>query len=466
MKRILIVLAAAGAALTLVLLTLREGSRGRVVQPAATATSRAPDLLVAPAVAPGAEEHTAPTRVALAASQPEEIAPTPSAVAAASRREGARAKLVLTPLLGGRIEGRLAGMEARDLQGSVVMLADAEGLVTFGDARTAAVSVDAERTFRFDGVPPGEYRLVFDGPAHQPALEACRVRPGSTTKVDVRLRSGAAASGCVLDAAGNPLAGVRVAGARSGRVVTSGSRGAFELLGLPPGIVVLRLAREDFLDTEVELGEVADGERITALELRLVAARVLTGRIVWPDGAPARATLSWAQEDASSTATSATVTTDASGAFRIPGLGLAPVSLGVEGWPREDVAAGRADVGRKTGERGYALAEHVPPDTRDLVIVLQPPQRLEGHVRGDDGTAPGSYRVKARRVVQRNGRRVKRDLVSVEGAHADGYFVLEDLIPGRWELDVFADGYGPAQGRQVLVPAPAPIEIVLRRRER
>jgi hypothetical protein len=61
---------------------------------------------------------------------------------------------------------------------------------------------------------------------------------------------------------------------------------------------------------------------------------------------------------------------------------------------------------------------------------------------------------------------VKRDLVSVEGAHADGYFVLEDLIPGRWELDVFADGYGPAQGRQVLVPAPAPIEIVLRRRER
>jgi hypothetical protein len=153
------------------------------------------------------------------------------------------------------------------------------------------------------------------------------------------------------------------------------------------------------------------------------------------------------------------VTTDASGAFRISGLGLAPVSLEVEGWHREDVAAGR-------GERGYALAERVLPDTPDLVIVLQPPQRLEGHVRGDDGTAPDSYRVKARRVVQRNGRHVKRDLVSVEGAHADGYFVLEDLIPGRWELDVFADGYGPAQGRQVLVPAPAPIEIVLRRRER
>lgn len=127
----------------------------------------------------------------------------------------------------GAIEGVLVGMDGAPIAGSrvraevsggggggLVLREDLDfvGPMARGEARTGA-----DGSFRLESVRPGTVTVVANGKTHRPVRQdGILVRPAeATTGVRLVADAGATAKVLVLDAAGQPVAGARVAASRA-----------------------------------------------------------------------------------------------------------------------------------------------------------------------------------------------------------------------------------------------------------
>jgi hypothetical protein len=186
--------------------------------------------------------------------------------------------------------------------------------------------------FRFDALAPGRYRLTFAGSAHQPGPDEVTVFAGATSYHAIELQRGVRLSGRVVSAAGEELHEVRV-GLVGSALEERAPDGRFSLGGLRPGAIVLEVSCPGHLPGRFDLGALADGEERRDLELRLALGNVIAGRVEWTDGTPAAAEITWlvagVAPDISRYRPERRTAPD--GTFRIAGLGSEPVTVLAEG---------------------------------------------------------------------------------------------------------------------------------------
>lgn len=338
---------------------------------------------------------------------------------------GGRAAVTLTLRRGGTITGRVLGLGSAELERCQV--------IASGGRTTPA----PDGTFTVSGVRLGRTEvaalLIPDGKRRSASVLIEDVGRPATVELD--FAKGIALSGSVRRA-GAAAVGVGIevrSGATSGSTA-SDAQGAWELAGVEPGQIELRLVDQH--------GRTLLGRRLQAssdqrVDLDLPGG-VLRGRVVaLPDRRPvagARVTLVGSAEQPG---LSREVSTDETGAFHIEELPDGELSV-----------RARADGYTATEARGHLSMGSGP----ELTLELQAEQRLILQVRLPDGSAPDRVNLQ----VLRAGR-------VEDGVWADcdrnGEAVVTTLPVGGFTGLVWAIGAG--QLGAFAVPG-GPVPVVLR----
>lgn len=342
---------------------------------------------------------------------------------------------------------------------------DATAIVTSGMAHRR-INVDADGSFLFDVEPAKEFDLTFESPSAASVLRKEQPgRVGETRNLGtIRLPSGLAVRGRIVDTAESPVAGARVWVVRpsaggvvvawaGGRVVqaTSDSDGNFELRGLAPGPALLR----------VDAPEHARSYRSVMVEdepLDLGAIEVVRGRGV---------TVKTKHDDAR------TARIDLRGDWLDVDMLTAPVIEGEArlrhvppGTYKMTVVNARAVVCERTVD---------VKENSDVVIECAPPILVRGRVLlGGTPAYSGSLswnrpvetdalinnRVSAMGALQQNVYGMGGGTVVVP-LRADGTFETNELRAGEWQVSWRAPESGGTPDRTFVVPDVANANIVV-----
>ncbi len=335
------------------------------------------------------------------------------------------------------------------LPGSLPLAADAANLPAEALNRQSPVrstASDANGRFLLADLPAGRFRLELSAPTRVPIRRSpVSIDPGKTVDLGrLVMAAGVPTEGRVLDTEGQPLAGARVEARQADGTVAAvfaalaSDDGGFKMFlprgvftvsahaprrapeirdgvviepGHPPGDLELRLDRADGSVG----GTVRDPNGRPAVSARVLAFPLRGGQATPDAGAPPSGT-SRPLLSASST--------DHTGRFRLTGVPRQPFLVEVRhpAWPARSAVA---------------------TPGQDLYIELPRPGGIEGEVRD---RASGAYLSGYRLEAQGPDGRAAVD-VRTQGAG----FELRGLLPGRWRIRVFADGYSPAE-RWVEVP--------------
>jgi hypothetical protein len=272
------------------------------------------------------------------------------------------------------------------------------------------------------------------------------IEPGRTVDLGrLVLQAGVPTHGRVLDADGTPLAGARVEARPMDSAATppfaalTGEDGTFKVY-LPRGLFTISAHAPKRAPEVRDAVVVEPGRPASDLELRLQRAdAVLNGVVRDPQGRPAASARvlafplrsGQAAPDAGAPPTGSARTpllaassTDRSGRFRLTGVPRQAFLVEVRhpAWPA------RSAVGTPGQE---------------LYVELPRPGGIEGEVRD---RASGAYLSGYRLEAQGPDGRSAVD-VRTQGAG----FELRGLLPGRWRIRVFAEGYNPGE-RWIDVP--------------
>lgn len=276
-----------------------------------------------------------------------------------------------------------------------------------GDWRTARTDEEGHYEVTLDGA--GEFTVNASRPNGGQANRRVQVAAGATVVVDFQMPT-ASISGVVLRPDGTPAGGMHVSArqdsARPGADAAGGetrvsegsartaANGTFTIEGLSAGTYVVTAnpgmytssrskSKDSLAGARVTGVVVADGARVTGVELRLAAGGVLRGRVVRADGTPAAGsqivarTMGESGEDVSGWKGGVT---DAAGGFEF-----------------RDLSAGRWSVVRIDGEAGEVA--HVPRgadvragETTEVTLTVEKGARVTVRVFDASG-APVSKRL-------------------------------------------------------------------------
>lgn len=366
--------------------------------------------------------------------------------------------LVLAPLLGGCIRGRVLG-DARDAETKVSLVYELDPMTVMRDSRLflgtivagkrPGVPPEADGSFVFRGVLPGSALvLAASGPKGTGRCTEAALSPGETREVALPLRAAASLEVLVVDAAGAPVAkagvGVRSAlvnGTTAPQLLeqhgATGEDGRCRIEGLPAerSSVEASAKGRTGATTELELQPGADNR----VQLTVQDGGVVTGVVRGPDGAPVADAgvahqpssdlpmmgdmTSQLGSDVLSAIANEGVRTDAEGRFRLTGL---------------------ADEGEfcvVAAHEGFAagVVRGVKMGAVGVEVKLQTLGSVAGKaVAADDQHPLDTFSV----ALLRTSFLVLRTPVrqaSIEKS-ADGTFALADVPPGAYTLQVSAEG--------------------------
>ncbi|MDP6939789.1 MAG: carboxypeptidase-like regulatory domain-containing protein [Planctomycetota bacterium] len=401
--------------------------------------------------------------------------------------EDLKEEVVLKPKLGGRLLVKVLPPR----------------VVAFGDGVLDGVSVEAVRgsfptqtklkgwareegEFEIGGLASGvahrvlgHSELYADGEVRGISVEA-----GDTLNVDVPLALGATVAGTVSDANGALLEGARVyhisadqAGQRipflkanpeSERLTHAGR---FELTGVPPGERVLVVEADGFLEANHELGNLRDGERRLAVDVRLDAGRSVGGVILWPDGSPAvGADVRLAQKSdmmgMEVGRIMGEIQAGPDGSFKFPALGDGTCEVTASSLHPDDRPKSGSKLSKLKARRiprWMARVEDVAPGSHQLALTLTSGNVISGKVADDAGEPIKAFRVtatpEASGFMSAGSMKPVREKFKVE----DGEFALQGVQVGRWEVRVTATGYGDSDRQKVSIPGTNNLRFVLAR---
>ncbi len=336
-----------------------------------------------------------------------------------------RTSFTLEPLLGGRVVGKLlvptdAPVDVRELVGTPVAVG------------ASATTLQGDLTFELEHVVPGDVTVWWVSDVVRPVRREILLAAGETATVELPVEIGVEVAGVVLDEDGEAVQGARLSAVVGGApaTATTDSRGTFRMRGLAPGELRLTVVADGLVERRVVLGELADRERRTGLEIVLARGSSLAGRIVDADGEPvAKVSI---EIESTSSRRSHSATTDDEGRFRVSGLDDGPFAV--------DATRGAQ----------RAAAEGVAAGTHDLELRLLPyGLSLECLVVDDTGTPLSRASVRA------------GSARAFLGDDAGGLVVLRGLDRGRTTVTARKRWHVDAQ-REVWLPS-EPITLVLER---
>ncbi len=376
---------------------------------------------------------------------------------------GRRDDVVLTPLLGGLLRGRVLGEGAADVS-TVELRAEADPMSMLRDPQLflgAMASMLGRKApvdggeFVFRGVLPGsKLTVVAQADAHCGRTAVPPLAPGVARDVVLAVQRGVQLEVQVVDDAGAPIDKAQVmvipAAARGSMAPQVQARhghtaadGIARFAALEPGRAQVEAMARARTAARAEI-ELAAGAASQPIRLTLGEGGVVTGRVLRPDGAPLAGAKVAHQPgenlpivgnvadqlgpDFLAAVAEGGVPTDEQGAFRLTGLADDGTFLVVAAHP--DFTANYAG-GVRMGAAG-------------VEIRLEPRADLVGAVvRDDDGAPLADFTVS----LLRTAFLVLRMPVRSEriAAAADGRFRLAGVSPGSYTLRVEAEGFGSVE---------------------
>jgi len=261
---------------------------------------------------------------------------------------------------GATIEGSVLSPDGEPVRGARVWVESSDGKTHQDSLRDLTAISGGNGVFRITGVPPTAGILVFaEHDAYVKSRgERATLTPGAARRVNVTLRAGVVLPGRVVDLTGAPVGGARVRwgnidGVREKdlrnsfeadehlgpRVLRTDADGHFEVTGLPPGKLLLKVEKQGFsawYRRDLVIGE--EG-RQAAITVELEATLTVSGRVTGGDtGHPLARAFVYARE-------------------RAPVEGQAP-----------DPGHVQAVVSTETDAAGRYVLDKIPPGRHDIVV--------------------------------------------------------------------------------------------------
>lgn len=343
------------------------------------------------------------------------------------------------------LEGAVLTPAGSPLRDAVVTLyrTKARGPLGGGSAKRVAppAATDARGRFSFQGLAGGsDYAIVVEHGAYATAeVLGIELAAGERTEIaDVLLASGARIHGTVTRPDGRPLAGAKVAvfelgrddalragSARPVRQALSDDDGVYSFENLRPGLYELRAAAKTF-ESALRPGiDLLSGAGELRVDFALREGHFVSGAVRNTAGEPVAGASVEARPMAGGGAAGEPVATRSDGTFRIEGLPAVQFRL----------------VARAAGH-SPAQKTLVDPDSEDVQLRLSPNSSITGTVRTADGKPVKSFGILVWNL-GRNGyvNDPLRDLQRFDSA--DGSYTVEDVPPGKYKVQAFANDWAP-----------------------
>ncbi len=354
---------------------------------------------------------------------------------------------------GGVISGRVVGPDGTPVKGAKARALEQGADIDFGALMMMGMGesdlprTDAEGNFRVPGLSSGTYLLSITAAGYLPfTRKDVVVQVPETSTVEVELDPGLSLVGQVVDVAGQPLAGAKIAASpdeaptgaenlqemmlRGNRSVgaESGEDGTFVLVGLPQSSVSLTVTMDGYTTEHVEKTEPgADDLVITLRRTGSISGRVVDGESGEPvDGARVSA------DDG----TSGSAETDEAGNFTL--ISVSPGTLTVTVSSDEHVPEEHPNVEVQAGS-----------PTVGVEILLRRGETLTGVVvRASDGGVVAGANVSMDGAISRS---VKTD--------QEGRFTAKGLVKGMYDLKATASEFAETFLSGVQVPSSGEVRI-------
>jgi protocatechuate 3,4-dioxygenase beta subunit len=362
----------------------------------------------------------------LPASLPVEIAPGQS-----------RDDLRVVLRRGSTVAGRVLGPDGTPAAGAEVSLA-AHGR-SFVSSSGVSTRTDGDGAYTLDAVPPGPQSFTAELPGAVPTVRDLAVRPGEN-RLDFKLGPGLEIAGRVVDDAGAPLGGARVAlsaGDSLPHETASGDDGSFHFPGLRGGAYRLSAQLQGFATVSQEV-RLADAPR-RDVELRLGSGGAVAGRILGLSPEQLAQVRVLANRAGEGPGSSLGIEADPKGEYRIgdlsPGEWTVIVTVGLLG------RSARGQVQLPPGVPEVRLDLEFPSGFTLSGRLLRAGQPLPGALVGVQGTD-----------VETNG---------LGRSDTQGGFRIDGLQPGTYELTVRSLAAGQLHKESLDITANREVEIDL-----
>ena len=350
---------------------------------------------------------------------------------------------------GATVRGTLRSRSGAPVSDTTLRASSVGGTRATGDY--AGAQTNREGVFALRGLRGGSYEVnVLDTPLGVSPVGGYKleVAPGAVLERDLVLEEAGSLTGLVIDAQGQPVAGVGIetralanvfsASNLTGSVVRTDRAGAFLLEGLRPGEYrVSALRNGNVLRAPGATDDTQSGEKITvhggrSTNVKLVVESqhgVIRGVVVDTGGGPIDdAFLSAAREsDAAGAASRGVQATRWSWGDDKPVLTTPDGSFTID-----NLAPGRYTVRAYRKGGGEAIAEHVALGAT-VRLAMKPTGSIAGSVRRAGGAPPEQLTVdvRDRKAGIRRGDTFFR---------TDGRFLVRDLPAGHFSVTVSSDG--------------------------
>lgn len=396
--------------------------------------------------------------------------------------------LLLKPSLGGRLDVEVVAPRsaAGDLEFHDKVTVELRQDRSWGGAGARAGTRTRDVHFEIGGVEPGEKFLVE---ARHPdfangEVKGIKAEPGEVTLVVVNFGRGATLSGDIKNFQGELITHASVmaltveqANKRNPFMnekideQVEGGDGTFELVGVPPGDLMLLASADGYLELRVPLGEVVEGENRTSILLQMDRGQTVEGAVAWPKGSPAKGALVRLSQKTDFMgfdyeAIMGEIKVGAEGKFLFSGLGEGQCHLEATSFERGYVAPAEASLRERLLDPPpvwRAVAAEVKPGRRGLVMILSEGQTIPGQVLDDEGNPVPRFQIVAtpaeNNILSSTARKPIKDRFRSKA----GRFDLEGLQDGAWVLVARGLGFGTGDEQEIVVPYDGEVALRLPR---
>lgn len=390
--------------------------------------------------------------------------------------------MTLRPALGAHVAGVVRAPDGSTGAKGVKVTLDwsLNALLQLGAADAGSLDMSTETDpsghFQFYGLPVGRPVSVQTSSDEFARSFGEDLQPMAGVRHDltINILEGGTVKGRVVDERGLPVPAATLTAlgreffgnpTEDLRTADGGDDGRFEIPGLTPGAVWLKVEHDDFQETLGKPFELKDGEVLEVPDIVLDQGLSLSGKITFPDGRPAEGAEIEVNPDLGDNMAGAPMDprafagagnkakTNQSGVFEITGLGEGPWAVTVE-------YEAKGDSPSEEAGRWSAFLPMVRVPSEDLAMTLDPPVNFSGSVVDSGGEPAMLFTVKG----ERSGSQwyMPPSETRTEAFESeDGQFVFEDLRSGKWHFTVESEGFAPSEKVEVTLPTEDASEFVL-----